>query len=201
MPKKTEKSTDMTSEMTSDEATEQVDELRGAEADALIEDDASGWFPDPDHEGQERFWDGAEWTDEVRRVDEETGYRARLHLPDHVPELQRALAAATADIDDVEAKLSNLFDRGQGKGRGKKAEAAEAPLEAPDDGSPIQEEFGGGRPGDASSDGAGDPMDMRREGAGEVSVDDDEATFTELDEALAAEAPEKADRRFFKRRS
>lgn len=197
MPKKTEKSDDMTSEMTSDEATEQVDEDWGAEDDALMEDDASGWLPDPDHEGQERFWDGAEWTDEVRPVDEEPEFRGRLNLPDHVPELQRALAAATADIDDVEAKLSNLFDRGQGKGRGRKE--AEAPQEAPV-GSPVHEEFEGGA-GVVSSEEAGDPMNMGRDGAGELSGDDDEATFAELDEALAAEAPEKPDRRFFKRRS
>ena len=34
-----------------------------------------------------------------------------LHLSEHVPELQRALAAATADIDAVEDRLSTLFDR------------------------------------------------------------------------------------------
>ena len=37
-----------------------------------------------------------------------------MRLPDHVPELQRALADATADIDEVEDRLSTLFERTDG---------------------------------------------------------------------------------------
>jgi hypothetical protein len=163
--------------------------------DALIEDDASGWLPDPDNAEQERFWDGTEWTDQVRAV-EEQDLRGRQHLPDHVPELQRALAAATADIDDVEARLSTLFDRGKRAGA---APTAAAPAAAA--GPPIHEEFGGGGGRDASSDDRAHPKYMGEEGVGEASGDDDEATFAELDAALVAETPEKPDRRFFKRRS
>jgi hypothetical protein len=161
-----------------------------AEDDALMEDDESGWLQDPDVEGQERFWDGTEWTDQVRPVDEETEFRGRLHLPDHVPELQRALAAATADIDDVEARLSTLFDRGEGK-RGRAASSSAG-------GPPIHEEFSGA--GDASSHDGPAPIHTGGEGTAGLSGDDDE-TFAELDAALAAEAPEKPERRFFKRRS
>ncbi len=167
------------------------DDLDG---DALIDDDASGWLADPDNAQQERFWDGTEWTDQVRPV-EEQDFRGRQHLPDHVPELQRALAAATADIDDVEARLSTLFDRGKRAG----VAATAAPTASA--GPPIHEEFGGGG-GDASSDDGAHPKYMGEEGVGEASGnDDDEATFAELDAALVAETPEKPDRRFFKRRS
>ncbi|HEY6428132.1 MAG TPA: DUF2510 domain-containing protein, partial [Acidimicrobiales bacterium] len=143
------------------EEDEDGDEILLTEDDAM-EDEESGWLPDPDVEGQERFWDGTEWTDQVRPVDEEPDFRGRLHLPDHVPELQRALAAATADIDDVEARLSTLFDRGQGK-RGARAGAdAGAGAGAGDaarGGEPIHDEFGGvsGAGQDASSRDGGDP--------------------------------------------
>jgi hypothetical protein len=66
------------------------------------------WRPDPNQLGQERFWDGYEWTDQVRP----DGSAPR---PGHLPELQRALAAATADIDAVEDRLSTLFDRAEGR--------------------------------------------------------------------------------------
>jgi hypothetical protein len=176
--------------------------------DDAMEDEESGWLPDPDVEGQERFWDGTEWTDQVRPVEEEADFGGRLHLPDHVPELQRALAAATADIDDVEARLSTLFDRGQGKrgarpgadaGGGEGAAAGDAAR----GGAPVHDEFGGasGAGGDASSHDGVDPILTGGEGAGAVSVEDDEETFAALNAALAAEAPEKSARRFFKRRS
>ncbi len=210
-------SIDMTSEETEDVGVGEADAAEGAEMaevaemadegvdveeldedvedDALIDDDESGWLPDPDVEGQERYWDGSEWTDQVRPVEEEPDFRGRLHLPDHVPELQRALAAATADIDDVEARLSTLFDRGQRKrGRGVAEAAGAGPAAVA--GPPIHEEFGG----DASTQAGGDPIPPDGEGAGLFSGDDDE-TFAELDAALASEEPEKPDRRFFRRRS
>ena len=72
-----------------------------------MDDHAPGWRPDLVHEGQERYWSGTAWTDRVRPV----GRARSLRLPEHVPQLQRALAAATADIDAVEDHLSDLFDR------------------------------------------------------------------------------------------
>jgi hypothetical protein len=195
----------------------QSDESEEYEESELIEDDASGWLPDPKNAEQERFWDGTEWTDEVRPV-EEVDVGGRQHLPDHVPELQRALAAATADIDDVEARLSTLFDRGEGRKRA--TSPSPSPPLAPatatatervaaeglaTGGPPIHEEFGGAGAGgeDASRDHGAGPMDLGREGTGQVSGDDDddEATFSELDAALVAETPEKPDRRLFKRRT
>ena len=166
-----------------------------SEDDALIDDDESGWLADPDVAGQERYWDGAEWTDQVRAVEEEPDRRRRLHLPDHVPELQRALAAATADIDDVEARLSTLFERGGGK-RGRRATESAGARAASAAGPPIHEEFGGA----FSTQAGGDPIPTGGEGAGLLSGDDDE-TFAELDAALAAEEPDKPERRIFRRRS
>ena len=74
-------------------------------------DKSPGWLPDPEREDQERYWGGSDWTDRVRPAGKG---RSSLHLPEHVPELQRALAAATADIDAVEDRLSTLFDRNDG---------------------------------------------------------------------------------------
>ena len=74
-------------------------------------EDGSGWLADPDDDGQERYFDGAEWTSETRLIESDV---PPPHLPDHVPELQRALAAATADIDEVEERLGLLFDRAAG---------------------------------------------------------------------------------------
>ncbi len=80
--------------------------------DADDEPVEEAWRPDPDQPGQERFWDGYEWTDQVRP----DGSAPRPgHLPEHTPELQRALAAATADIDAMEDRLSMLFDRAEGR--------------------------------------------------------------------------------------
>lgn len=101
-------------------------------------EDGSGWLADPDDDGQERYFDGAEWTSETRLVESDV---PAPHLPDHVPELQRALAAATADIDEVEERLGRLFDRAEGvdpevakarRGSGlrRRAEAARAEAEA-----------------------------------------------------------------------
>src|SRR5215469_11556171 len=75
--------------------------------------EGSGWFADPDVEGQERYYDGSEWTSETRSVDLGA---PESHLPDHAGELQRALAAATDDIDDVEDRLGTLFDRAEQHG-------------------------------------------------------------------------------------
>src|SRR5208283_4982802 len=66
-----------------------------------------GWLPDPEDGDRERYWNGSDWTDRVRPA----GKARSLRLPDHVPELQRALAGATADIDEVEDRLSTMFDR------------------------------------------------------------------------------------------
>ena len=73
-------------------------------------DNGPGWLPDPQGEAQERYWSGSAWTDRVRPA----GRSRSMHLPEHVPELQRALAAATADIDEVEDRLSTLFERTDG---------------------------------------------------------------------------------------
>jgi hypothetical protein len=155
-------------------------------------DEGPGWLPDPEHEGQERYWNGSDWTDQVRPVGSPG---SRLHLPEHVPELQRALAAATADIDEVEDRLSTLFDRtGNPAGAGAVRRApAEVPPPPPE--SALHEEFetmAADEVDDVGADGGGRGRD------GDEGDDD---AFAELDEALAAEAPDKPERRFFRRRS
>ena len=73
-------------------------------------DNGPGWRSDPEDEAQERYWSGSAWTDRVRPA----GRSRSLHLPEHVPDLQRALAASTADIDAVEDRLSTMFKRTDG---------------------------------------------------------------------------------------
>jgi hypothetical protein len=91
--------------------------LEGDSEGEDVMDTGPGWLPDPEHEGQERYWDGSGWTDQVRPV----GSLRSLHLSDHVPELQRALAGSTADIDEVEDRLATLFAR-PGKPGGSRAQ-------------------------------------------------------------------------------
>jgi len=151
-------------------------------------DDGPGWLPDPEHEDQERYWDGSAWTDQVRPV----GSPGSLHLPEHVPELQRALAAATADIDKVEDRLSSLFERtGDPAGAGAVHRPPAAAPPAPPEPAP-HEEFEDDFEDDVVDEGGGEDS-----GEGE----DEDGAFAELDAALAAEAPDKPERRFFRRRS
>ncbi|HEY1418719.1 MAG TPA: DUF2510 domain-containing protein [Myxococcaceae bacterium] len=171
-------------------------------------DNAPGWLLDPEREDQERYWNGSAWTDRVRPA----GKGRPLHLPEHVPELQRALAAATADIDAVEDRLSNLFDRTEGAARPSPPPPVVRPQEpaaeddeiidlhgeeddtpSVDEEAPVHEEFTGGTDEGADTDDADtDDADT-----------DDAGAFAELDAALAAEEaePEEPKRGFFRRRS
>jgi hypothetical protein len=167
-------------------------------------DNAPGWLPDPEREDQERYWSGSAWTDRVRPA----GKGRSLHLPEHVPDLQRALAAATADIDAVEDRLSSLFDRAEGVPRPSPPPPSVRPPQpdadddeiidlydeeddvAAEDEDPVHEEFTG------ANDQGGDGKDD----AAEDDADEDDS-FAELDAALAAEEPEKTKRGFFRRRS
>jgi hypothetical protein len=124
--------------------------------------DAPGWRPDPEVAGQERYWNGTAWTDRVRLAG--TGEAPRL--PEHVPDLHRALAAATADIDAVEDRLSLLFERTDDAGGRGAADRGKSPGPTP----------AGGR-----DDGGG---------SGAAAAD---ADFAELDAALAAEQADQPD--------
>ena len=183
--------------------------------------DVSGWFADPDVEGQERFFDGSEWTTETRSADPDPGVSLH-HLPDHAGELQRALAAATDDIDDVEDRLGTLFDRaeqsGERQGRGSKRHRSDAVESSPadeddetwliddeDEDEPAAGSESGSDPGSDPGQNvyAGEPGSIERgvalaAGAGQVDDADDDA-LAELDEALAHEEPEKVKRKFFRR--
>jgi hypothetical protein len=175
-----------------------------------------GWLPDPEDEDQERYWSGSAWTDRVRPA----GKGRSFHLPEHVPELQRALAAATADIEAVEERLSNLFDRADGR-PASPARSAPPPDPTPphDAGAPIadrddqpiefeedpidfedQDEDG--------SDGAGEPVHAEFTEPSDPGEQGDAAAFAALDAALATEEPEEAEepeaprrRGFLRRRS
>ena len=177
-------------------------------------DKSPGWLPDPEREDQERYWSGSDWTDRVRPAGKG---RSSLHLPEHVPELQRALAAATADIDAVEDRLSTLFDRSDGVKQPTTATDA-SPPPPPSAGQDADDEIPGlydedeGEDQDADGDGAdedpiheefGDTTDRSDGAAPEEGEEDGE--FTELDAALAAEEPESVEperkRGLFRRRS
>ena len=157
--------------------------------------EGAGWLADPDVEGQERYHDGSEWTSETRSAQPDA---PQFHLPDHAGELQRALAAATGDIEDVEDRLGTLFDRaerhGARGGRARKevgADAADRSAQGRDRADPLEEEPAGWlvEDGDASESATGG-----------ASEDDDDA-LPELDEDLASEKPEKVKKGLFRRRS
>jgi hypothetical protein len=82
---------------------------------------APGWQPDPERDDQERYWDGSAWTDRVRPT--AAGGAGSLPEPEHAADLHRALSAATADIDAVEARLSTMFER-----TGRTTEAGPSPV-------------------------------------------------------------------------
>ncbi|HEY1652002.1 MAG TPA: DUF2510 domain-containing protein [Acidimicrobiales bacterium] len=160
-----------------------------------VMEDGSGWFADPEVEDQERYFDGSEWTTETRPADLDGPLP---HLPDHVPELQRAFAAATADIEEVEARLGRLFDRAQeAEPGGSKAAKAPAPKAEPDPAAASIEADAKSQPGSGPSEHA-QPAGV--EALLGTKADDDDA-FAELDEALATEEPEKLKRGPFRRRS
>ncbi len=128
-------------------------------------------------------------------MDDALGKSRSTHLPGHVPELQRALAAAAVDIATVEERLSSLFERTEGKGSvaNPKTLIASTPrvsLEhGPADGDldePIDLEAEEALVEDV------DGMPIREEFAGPDDRDDgeDDRSFAELDAALAAEEPE-----------
>jgi hypothetical protein len=162
-----------------------------------------GWRPDPEQPGQERFWDGYEWTDQVRPDALEV---RREQLPEHAPELQRALAAATADIDSVEDRLSALFDRSGGAGGGRGDEPAgprsSTTLWAESGQLEANSAFSSGRNADENWDGCDDDdvivlADFHEdpeefEDAEHVAAHelDDDDVLLDVDAALRAEAPE-----------
>jgi Protein of unknown function (DUF2510) len=100
-------------------------------------DDAAGWRRDPDDPSHERYWDGSGWTSSVRPVAGPLhGTPPGAHpsapasaVPGHVPQLHRALAESTEDIDVVEDRLADLFER---TGRRRPA-ALPSSVAAPDD--------------------------------------------------------------------
>ncbi len=171
-------------------------------------EDGSGWFADPEVEGQERYYDGSEWTTETRPADSEGPLP---HLPDHVPELQRAFAAATADIEEVEAQLGLLFDRAQGdepkSKKARKAAASKAKAE-PEPEPAVHAEFAASIDAVADSDAEGQPLAQADDSAQAVGVEtllgtesvEDDDSLADLDAALANEEPEKLKRGPFRRR-
>jgi len=164
-------------------------------------DNGPGWLPDPEDEAQERWWSGSAWTDRVRPA----GKSRSLHLPEHVPELQRALAAATADIDEVEDRLSTLFERTDGTPpkATPRAPAAEVRHDPPDDADAFRDADAEAAEGQIEVD----PAPIHPEFADLSGDGGDDEAFAELNAALAAEEPEETEapgqprRRLFRRRS
>jgi Protein of unknown function (DUF2510) len=165
-------------------------------------DQAQGWLPDPEHEGEERYWSGSAWTDRVRPA----GKAVILHLPEHLPELQRALAAATMDIDAVEDRLSTLFDRQVKPGQAPPRRAPARPVSGGEDEDEAQDgdfdyelylDFEVDDADDAAwPDDCGSAARLVEVGRRECDRSDADADadadehFAELDAALAAELPE-----------
>jgi hypothetical protein len=162
---------------------------------------APGWKQDPERDDQERYWSGSVWTDRVRPA----GKAGSLHLPEHVPHLQRALSAATADIDAVEDRLSMLFERSDSERipGSPPPPVAVRPAEtlAADD--EILDLYGNeddvlDGPDEDVTDGDVPPSHDTCTG------DDTDAAFAELDAALASEEPDEPDparRKLFRRRA
>lgn len=158
--------------------------------------EGAGWFADPDVEGQERYYDGSEWTSETRSAEADA---PKSHLPDHAGELQRALAAATGDIDDVEDRLGSLFDRaeqqGQRGGRARKQAEEEAAARAAE---------GRALADSVDQDGADEEWLVDEDGESSLATggagDEDDDALPDLDEDLAHEEPEKVKKGLFRRR-
>jgi hypothetical protein len=169
-----------------------MDEVAGKQP---VPDQEEGWLPDPEQEGQERFWDGEAWTDEVRPDGSEDTPLA--HLPEHVPELQRALAAATADIDSVEDRLSTLFDRSEGApGKDPRPRPARVPRLVPAEGLEHHDDDGANDDDDLLLEDFDEEPEVFEDEEDELDAgaDDDEDEeddeFADLDAALASESPE-----------
>ena len=153
-------------------------------------DDGPGWRPDPDGEAQERYWSGSAWTDRVRPA----GRSRSMHLPEHVPELQRALAAATADIDEVEDRLSTLFERTDGA----PPRATPRPSSAGVQRDPLEDDAFRDADAEAAEGEIGpedevDPAPIHPEFADPSGDGGDDEAFAELNAALAAEEPEETE--------
>jgi hypothetical protein len=153
-------------------------------------DNGPGWHSDPEDEARERYWSGSAWTDRVRPA----GKSRSLHLPEHVPELQRALAAATADIDAVEDRLSTMFDRTDADAP--PARPSAAPSRRPREDRDVYadadtEAVAENRESDDDVQGT-QPLPTQLADSSDDDGSDDEA-FAELNAALAAEEPDETE--------
>ncbi len=165
---------------------------------------AAGWQPDPQHHDQDRYWDGAAWTDEVRPAEPGGDLGG---APDHVPQLHRALSEAAADLDAVEDRLSTLFERterpGPASGRGPAParrttlppEVAVAGGVSAGDDEDILDLFEDGEVEEADDDvGFAEPVVADRRAIIGEYEDDIGGDFAELDAELAAEEPDEPGR-------
>ena len=161
---------------------------------------APGWRQDLERDDQERYWSGSAWTDRVRPA----GKAGSLHVPEHVPQLHRALSAATADIDAVEDRLSQLFERSDAApAPGSPPPPAARPADTPAADDEILDLYGDE---DDVVDGPDEDVNDGDVPPGHDTHTDDgtDATFAELDAALASEepaVPDPAGRMPFRRRA
>jgi hypothetical protein len=160
--------------------------------------DAPGWKQDPERDDRERYWSGSNWTERVRPA----GKAGSLHVPEHVPHLQRALSAATADIDAVEDRLSMLFERADGDRLPVSSSPPPIPSSRPFPTSARAD------PGDdeiidlfVEVDGVDEDHDPTHEQPAatvdvhDLDAADEDGAFAALDAALAAEEPDERDER------
>jgi len=150
-------------------------------------DNGPGWLPDPEGEAQERYWSGSAWTDRVRPA----GRSRSMRMPDHVPELQRALADATAGIDEVEDRLSTLFERTDGaRPKATPRPPAGAVRQAPPEGDAFRDADAEAAEGAIESEDEVEAAPVHPEFADPSGDGGDDEAFAELNAALAAEEPE-----------
>jgi hypothetical protein len=179
--------------------------------------DTTEWRADPERDAQERHWDDADWTDEVRQGGRDEPGAGFGRPPDHVPQLHRALSEAAADLDAVEDRLSTLFDRDEGPRPGAAQRPAAAPTPARR--STLHDEVASGDDDildlfeDSEAEEADDDVGFAQPATTAVTdrmaiigeyEDDIGGEFAALDAELAAEAPDeagKSKRRMFRRRA
>ncbi len=169
-----------------------------------VPDQEEGWLPDPEQEGQERFWDGEAWTDEVRPDGRRT--RGWPTCPSTCPSSSAPwrrprLTSTPSRIGSRPSSTAPRVPRARGPappGAGPPPVPAEALQHHDDDGADDD---------DAAADVGDDDLlleDFDEEpevfededdelDAGVDDDEDEEDEFADLDAALASESPEDSD--------
>src|SRR4051794_24046719 len=90
---------------------------------------APGWYPDPEHEDQERYWHGDYWTEERRPRQDRLG-RPLTPKPERPNELSRGIRRVRGHLEDTVAlqKMAPV-DRSKAKEERKRQRAEQEAAE------------------------------------------------------------------------